>query len=162
MQADSDIYSLSCTSINGKEVPLERFRGQVLLIVNTASYCGFTPQFRGLEYLYRTYKARDFTVLGFPCNQFAYQDPRDNDKIADFCIRNYGVSFPMFSRVHVNGPEAHPLFTLLKSQAPGFMGTELIKWNFTKFLVSAEGEVVGRYGPTSFPRRLARVIEPLL
>lgn len=156
------IFDLSCQSINGEIIPMERYRGHVLMIVNTASYCGFTPQFKGLEYLYRCYKQHRFTVLGFPCNQFGYQDPRDNDRISDFCVRNYGVTFPMFSKVQVNGPDAHPLFTRLKTQAPGFMGTELIKWNFTKFLVNREGEVVGRYGPTSFPRRLARIIEQVL
>lgn len=157
-----DIYTLSCQSINGETISLDRYRGQVLLVVNTASFCGFTPQFKGLEYLYRTYKQQGFSVLGFPCNQFAYQDPRNNERISDFCIRNYGVSFPMFAKVQVNGPEAHPLFTLLKQQAPGFMGTELIKWNFTKFLVNREGRAVGRYGPTTFPRRLSRFVEQTL
>lgn len=158
--ADS-IYNIICTSINGEAVHLDRFRGQVMMIVNTASFCGFTPQFKGLEYLYRNYKARGFAVLGFPCNQFG-EDPAGNERINDFCIRNYGVTFPMFAKVNVNGADADPLFAHLKSEAPGFLGTEMVKFNFTKFLVNRDGRVVARYSPTTFPRRLARVVEKLL
>ncbi|MFT3929751.1 MAG: glutathione peroxidase [Spongiibacteraceae bacterium] len=157
-----NVYSYSCRSINGEEIALQRFRGKAMLIVNTASYCGFTPQFKGLEYLYRRYQERGFVVLGFPCNQFANQEPYDSERISDFCIRNYAVSFPMFAKIKVNGPDADPLFQFLKAQAPGLFGSQSIKWNFTKFLVGREGDVIGRYGTTTFPRRLAKQIERLL
>lgn len=159
---NQSVFDFHCQSINGDDVPLAKFRSKVILIVNTASYCGFTPQFKGLEYLYRRYQARNFTVLGFPCNQFANQDPYDNDQISDFCIRNYGVSFPMFAKVHVNGSRTEPLFDYLKAQAPGLLGSRSIKWNFTKFLIGRDGSVAGRYGTTTFPRRLSRHIEQLL
>lgn len=132
------------------------------MIVNTASYCGFTPQYKGLEYLYRRYKESGFSVLAFPCNQFAYQDPFDNRRIIEFCIRNYGVSFPMFAKVKVNGASAEPLYQFLKAEAPGLFGFQSIKWNFTKFLIDREGCVVKRFGPTVFPSRIARFIDHML
>lgn len=159
---NQSVFNFHCASINGEKVPLTQFRDKVTLIVNTASYCGFTPQFKGLEYLYRRYQERDFVVLGFPCNQFANQDPYDNERISDFCVRNYGVSFPMFAKVQVNGDNTHPLFDYLKTRAPGLFGSKSIKWNFTKFLVDREGNVVDRFGPTTFPRRLSQRIERLL
>jgi len=155
------IYDFKCESINGEVVPLSQYRGKVIMIVNTASYCGFAPQFKGLEYLYRNYKDRGLVVLGFPCNQFV-QEPFDNERISDFCVRNYGVSFPMFAKVKVNGDEADPLFSHLKSEATGLFGIKPIKWNFTKFLVDREGRVVGRFGPAIFPRFLSGRIERLL
>jgi glutathione peroxidase len=158
---EQSLYDFNSISINGDSVPLSQYRGSVVLVVNTASYCGFTPQFKGLEYLYRRYKDDGFVVLGFPCNQFA-EDPFDNERINEFCVRNYGVSFPMFSKVRVNGEHEHPLFTFLKASAPGLLGIKAIKWNFTKFLVDRKGAVTGRYGPATFPRRLSRRIEQLL
>lgn len=156
------VFDFHCTSINGEETPLSSFQGKTLLIVNTASYCGFTPQFKGLEFLYRRYRDRDFMVLGFPCNQFGYQDPFGNERISEFCVRNYGVSFPMFAKLSVNGPGTHPLFAFLKEQAPGLLGSRSIKWNFTKFLVDKHGSVIDRFGPTTFPRQLSQRIEQLL
>ena len=159
---NTSIYDFNCLTINGVRLPLAELRGQVMLIVNTASYCGFTPQFKGLDYLYRRYRDKGFVVLGFPCNQFGYQDPKSNDKISEFCIRNYGVSFPMFARVKVNGRDAEPLFRHIKPLARGLLGTAFIKWNFTKFLVDRDGQVVRRFGTTSLPRNLAGPIEELL
>jgi len=138
------------------------FEGKVLLIVNTASKCGFTPQFAGLEQLNKDYKEQGLQVLGFPCNQFANQDPADNDTIKQFCQTNYGVSFPVFARIMVNGKNAHPLFTHLKSKARGFLWSKRIKWNFTKFLVDHEGNVVKRYAPATKPEKLRDDIEALL
>lgn len=158
----SSIYDFNCLSIDGEVRPLEQYRGNVLLVVNTASYCGFTPQFKGLEYLYRKYKHQGFVVLGFPCNQFASQDPRSNERISDFCVRNYGVSFPVFAKIKVNGVHADPLFTYLKNGAPGLFGTRSIKWNFTKFLVGREGQVISRFGTGVLPRSLEEPIERLL
>lgn len=159
---NSSVFDFHCQSIDGQDVSLGQFQGNVLLIVVTASKCGFTPQFRGMEYLYRRYKDRGFTVLGFPCNQLNRQEPYDNERIADFCVRNYGVSFPMFSRVLVNGPQADPLFGFLRPRAPGIWGTERLKWTFTKFLVNRSGQPVRRYSPTTYPRLLSRTIERLL
>ncbi len=159
---NQSVYDFNCASINGDATALTQYHGRVALIVNTASYCGFTPQFKGLEYLYRRYREQGFVVLGFPCNQFANQDPYDNDRINDFCIRNYHVSFPMFAKIQVNGANTDPLFAHLKTQAPGLFGSRPIKWNFTKFLIDKSGNVVGRFGPTAFPRRLSRRIEQLL
>jgi len=159
--ADPKLFDFKCASINGDEVALSQYRGNVVLVVNTASYCGFTPQFKGLEYLYRRYKDKGFVVLGFPCSQFA-QEPFDNERISDFCVRNYGVSFPMFAKVRINGAEADPVFDYLKSRAPGLFGSRSIKWNFTKFLVDPQGDVVARFGPATFPRRLSQRIERLL
>lgn len=158
----SSVYDYTATTINGQEKPMTDFKGQVVLVVNTASKCGLTPQFKGLESLYETYKDRGLMVLGFPCNQFAGQDPASNDEISEFCQLNYGVSFPMFAKIDVNGDGAHPLFKHLKSAAPGLLGSEAIKWNFTKFLVDRNGQVVERYAPTTEPEKIAKDIERLL
>ncbi|MCR9185840.1 MAG: glutathione peroxidase [Halieaceae bacterium] len=156
------LYDFTCAMPSGKAATLEDYRGKVLLVVNTASKCGFTPQFAGLEKLFETYRERGFTVLGFPCNQFGKQDPGSNDEIMEFCQVNYGVSFPMFAKVDVNGATADPLFQHLKKQAPGALGSQGIKWNFTKFLIDTEGNVVKRYAPTTRPDDIARDIETLL
>lgn len=155
------LYQLSCRLISGEMQPLARYRGDVLLVVNTASYCGFTPQYEGLETLYRDYHGRGFHVLAFPSNDFL-QDPGDNERIHDFCLRSYGLSYPLFAKVHVNGPHQHPLFQLLKEQAPGLWLSRAIKWNFSKFLVDRAGCVVGRFGPLTVPTRLREQIETLL
>ena len=155
------VYGFTCRDGAGRDKSLEDYRGQVLLIVNTASKCGFTPQFAGLEELFKKYGERGFTILGFPCNQFGKQDPGSNDEIMEFCQLNYGVSFPMFGKIDVNGSDADPLFKHLKSQAGGTLG-DRIKWNFTKFLVNREGEVVKRYAPTTKPEAIAGDIETLL
>lgn len=157
-----NIYGFKGVTMQGKEVSLADFKGKVLLIVNTASKCGFTPQFKGLESLYKEYKDKGVEVLGFPCNQFGHQDPGSNDEINQFCELNYGVSFPMFQKVDVNGDSAHPLFKYLKEQAPGLLGTQAIKWNFTKFLVDQNGKVVDRYAPTDTPEKIAKDIAKLL
>lgn len=157
-----DVYTFTGTTMQGKELPLTEFKGKVLLIVNTASKCGFTPQFKGLEALYEQYKDKGLEILGFPCNQFGKQDPGSNDEINAFCELNYGVSFTMFKKVDVNGDSAHPLFKYLKKQAPGVLGTEGIKWNFTKFLVDRDGKVVDRYAPTDTPEKIAKDVAKLL
>ena len=154
----SSLYEIPVTTLAGEATDLSGFRGQVLLIVNTASQCGFTPQYAGLESLYRKYKDRGFAVLGFPCNQFGAQEPGTAEEIGAFCEKNYGVSFPMFGKVDVNGEHAHPLFTLLKKEAPGILGTEGIKWNFSKFLIDRHGKIVGRYAPTTSPESLDETI----
>jgi glutathione peroxidase len=156
------IYDFSATSLSGEEVPLRRFEGKVLLIVNTASKCGFTPQYAGLEKLHQAYGARGFEVLGFPCNQFGGQEPGDEEEIASFCSRTYDVTFPMFAKVEVNGAGAHPLFKFLKHAKPGTLGFEVIKWNFTKFLTGRDGRVMERYSPMTRPEELAKSIEALL
>ncbi|HKK23573.1 MAG TPA: glutathione peroxidase [Pseudohaliea sp.] len=156
------VYDFTCTDAGGKPVDLGEYRGKVLLVVNTASKCGFTPQFAGLEALYEDLSAKDFAVLGFPCNQFGSQDPGSNDEIVEFCQLNYGVSFPMFGKIAVNGAHTDPLFAHLKAEAPGALGSQRIKWNFTKFLVNRDGEVVRRYAPTTKPEDLRRDIEALL
>ena len=156
------VYDFEATAINGKPVALEQFKGKPLLIVNTASACGFTPQFAGLEELHKTYGARGLVVLGFPCNQFGAQDKGSNDEIAEFCQLNYGVSFPMMAKVDVNGGGAHPLYQWLTAEAPGLLGTKAIKWNFTKFLVGRDGKVLRRYAPTDTPQSLAGDIEHAL
>ena len=158
--ADS-VYGFTCKDGAGRDKSLEDYRGQVLLIVNTASKCGFTPQFAGLEELYETYRDQEFTILGFPCNQFGAQDPGSNDEIQEFCQLNYGVSFPMFGKIDVNGSGADPLFKHLKSEAGGLLG-DRIKWNFTKFLVNRDGDVVKRYAPNTKPKAIAGDIEALL
>ena len=155
------IYDFKATSLAGEEVPLKRFEGQALLIVNTASACGFTPQYEGLEALQKTLGPRGFSVLGFPCNQFGNQEPGDAVQIDQFCTRNYGVSFPMFAKIDVNGNKAHPLYDYLKSEKSGLLGS-FIKWNFTKFLVDRSGRVVARHAPTSKPEGLTKEIEALL
>ncbi|MGB6974447.1 MAG: glutathione peroxidase [Terracidiphilus sp.] len=156
------VYGYSAETIGGEAMSLESFRGTVLLIVNTASQCGFTPQYEGLEKLYRTYKDRDFTVLGFPCNQFGEQEPGTAKQIEAFCEKKYGVSFPIFARVEVNGAGAHPLYRFLKREQPGMLGTEGIKWNFTKFLVDRTGRVHARYAPRVTPEKLTEPVEQLL
>lgn len=157
-----NIYQYSAQRIDGKEQVLADYQGQVLLIVNTASQCGFTPQFAGLEELYQRYQAQGFSVLGFPCNQFGGQDPDSNANIQQFCQVNYGVSFPMFAKIEVNGEQAHPLFQYLKSHATGLLGSEMIKWNFTKFLIAKDGTVFKRYAPTTKPEDISNDIEQLL
>lgn len=158
----TSLYDLAATSLTGKEVSLGEFKGKVLLIVNTASKCGFTPQYEGLEKLHKDYAAKGLVVLGFPCNQFGSQEPGSENDIAEFCQVNYGVSFPMFAKIDVNGENAHPLYQFLKSSAPGIFGLEGIKWNFTKFLVDRSGKVVDRFAPTTKPEDIAGDIEKLL
>lgn len=156
------VYDYEAIDIKGNRRQLGDFRGKVLLIVNTASKCGFTPQFEGLEALYEKYRDQGLEILGFPCNQFLSQDPGSDEQIATFCMKNYGVSFPMFSKIDVNGEKTHPLFSHLKESAKGALGSEAIKWNFTKFLVDRNGNVVERYPPTAKPEKLAKPIEKLL
>jgi glutathione peroxidase len=155
----NSIYDFSVTDIQGNQRSLEDYAGQVLLVVNVASQCGFTPQYKGLEALQRAYADRGFAVLGFPCNQFGHQEPGNEDEISRFCETQYGVSFPMFAKIEVNGDGAHPLYRWLKSQKPGLLGTEGIKWNFTKFLVGRDGQVIGRFAPTDTPESLRLDIE---
>jgi glutathione peroxidase len=155
-------HDFEASSITGENQSLAAYRGRVLLIVNTASACGFTPQFAGLEALWETYGPRGLTVLGFPSNEFGGQDPGSNAEIAGFCQKNYGVSFPMMAKVEVNGSGAHPLWQWLKEEAPGILGTEAIKWNFTKFLVGRDGRVLKRYAPNDKPESLAADIEAAL
>ncbi len=149
-------------TLDGRETSLAEWANLVRLVVNTASRCGFTPQYAGLEALWQRYRDRGFVVLGFPCNQFGNQEPGTEAEIGAFCQRNYGVSFPMFAKIEVNGPAAHPLFRDLKEQAPGFLGSRSVKWNFTKFLIDRPGRVVGRFGPQVPPESLAPRIEALL
>jgi glutathione peroxidase len=159
------VYPFSAQLLDGETLSLSEFRGQVLLIVNTASKCGFTPQYAGLEALYRSYRERGFAVLGFPSNQFGAQEPGTEAEIGAFCEKNYGVSFPMFAKIDVNGARAHPLYKFLRQQKPGlfgFLGQGAIRWNFTKFLVDREGRVVRRLGPATKPASLAGEIEGLL
>jgi glutathione peroxidase len=156
------VYDFNAKSLDGKPVDLKTFQGKVLLIVNTASNCGFTPQYKGLEAVYEQFKGKGVEVLGFPCNQFGAQEPGTADEIGAFCERNYGVTFPLFDKIDVNGDNAHPLFKHLKSEAPGLMGTEAIKWNFTKFLVRKDGRVYKRYAPQTEPKELMKDIEKLL
>ncbi|HIP46814.1 MAG TPA: glutathione peroxidase [Campylobacterales bacterium] len=156
------IYDFNVTTISGKEKSLSDYKGKVLLIVNVASKCGFTPQYAGLEKLYETYHDKGLEVLGFPCNQFREQEPEDEKAIKSFCTLNFGVKFDMFSKINVNGDEAHPLYKYLKKEQTGFLGTEGIKWNFTKFLVDREGNVVERFGSSTEPQELTKDIEKLL
>jgi glutathione peroxidase len=158
----SKLYSFSAESLTGEPVSLDAYRGKVLLIVNTASACGFTPQYAGLQQVYERFAARDFAVLGFPCNQFGRQEPGDEAQIGAFCERNYGVTFPMFAKIDVNGPSAHPLYEYLADAAPGILGLKSIKWNFTKFLVDRDGNVVKRYAPSTRPEEIVGDIEKLL
>jgi glutathione peroxidase len=158
----SNVYDFSANSLDGKPVSLREYSGQVLLIVNTASKCGFTPQYEGLEALYQKYRDRGLAVLGFPCNQFGAQEPGTAVEIGSFCQKNYGVSFPMFEKIDVNGEGAHPLYRWLKSGAKGLLGSEAIKWNFTKFLVDRNGKVVDRFAPTTKPEDLQSNVEALL
>lgn len=160
--ANDELYKFTADLLQGGRQALGDYAGKVLLIVNTASHCGFTPQYEGLETLYRRYRERGLMILGFPCNQFGAQEPGASSEIAGFCQKNYGVSFPLFAKIDVNGDDAHPLFRYLKKKAPGLLGSEGIKWNFTKFLISREGEVVKRYAPALTPEAIAKDIEALL
>jgi glutathione peroxidase len=160
--AMTTIYDLPVNTLTGTATDLTAYRGKVLLIVNTASKCGFTPQYKGLEAVYEKYKDQGFAVLGFPCNQFGGQEPGGAEEIGAFCEKNYGVTFPLFEKIDVNGDGAHPLFTLLKKEAPGVLGTEGIKWNFTKFLVGKDGTVAARYASTTGPESISADIERLL
>jgi glutathione peroxidase len=150
---NSSIYDFKVKDINGEEVSLSKFAGKVLLIVNVASKCGFTPQYKGLEEIYEKFKG-EVVVLGFPCNQFGHQEPGNADEIKNFCSLNYDVKFPLFEKIDVNGANAHPLYGFLKESKPGLLGTEAIKWNFTKFLVNKKGEVVKRYAPNDAPSKI--------
>ncbi len=156
------IYDIRINGIDGQEHSFAEYQGKVVLVVNTASKCGFTPQYAGLEALYRKYQEQGFVVLGFPCDQFGHQEPGDEEEIRNFCSLSYDVSFPMFAKIEVNGPGAHPLFQLLKSEKTGVLGSKSIKWNFTKFLVDRSGRVSKRYAPTDKPEDLARAVEALL
>jgi len=155
------VHDFTAKSLAGEDVPLKRYEGQVLLIVNTASACGFTPQYRGLETLQESLGPRGFSVLGFPCNQFGGQEPGDARQIQQFCTSNYGITFPMFAKIDVNGSNEHPLFAFLKNAKSGLLGSS-IKWNFTKFLVDRSGKVVARHAPTASPEGLTKEIEALL
>jgi glutathione peroxidase len=157
-----NIYDFEATGIDLAPVPLSRFKGQVLLIVNVASRCGFTPQYSGLERLHRTYNDLGFSVLGFPCNQFHQQEPGDEAEIRKFCSSQYAVTFPLFARIRVNGPDTHPLYRFLKQERPGLLGTEAIKWNFTKFLVGRDGIPIARYGPRETPEAIEPALRELL
>lgn len=157
-----NVYDFTARSIDGADMPLSDFRGQSLLIVNVASKCGYTPQYAGLEALYRKYHDRGFSVLGFPCDQFGHQEPADEAGIKAFCTTTYGVSLPMFAKVRVNGADAHPLFVYLREACPGLLGLKAIKWNFTKFLVDRNGEPIKRYAPADKPEELAGDIEAAL
>jgi glutathione peroxidase len=158
----TSLYDFSAQSILGENLPMSTYKDKVLLIVNTASQCGFTPQFKGLEQLHETLGPKGLVVLGFPCNQFGGQDPGSNEEIGNFCQQNYGVSFQMMEKVKVNGDDAHPLYAWLKKQAPGIFGSEAIKWNFTKFLINRQGEVIKRYAPQDTPESLMSDLEKAL
>ena len=158
----ASVHDFTVDDIHGKPVPLDRYKGEVLLIVNVASQCGFTPQYKGLEALHEKYKDRGLVVLGFPCNQFGGQEPGTESEIATFCETSFGVTFPMFSKVDVNGDAAAPLYRHLKSARPGLLGTEAIKWNFTKFLVDRAGKVVARFAPNDTPESIAGDVEKAL
>ncbi|WP_444921016.1 glutathione peroxidase [Microbulbifer sp. CnH-101-G] len=158
----SDLYSIPVKTASGETTSLEDYKGKLILVVNTASKCGFTKQYKGLEALYDQYKDRGLAVLGFPCNQFGKQEPGSDDEIQEFCELNFGVSFPVYAKLDVNGPTAHPLFVELKKRAPGLLGTEGIKWNFTKFLISKDGKEVKRYAPKDTPESLQEEIERML
>ena len=161
-RSSGEIYRVAANLLDGRPLLLSHFQGRVLLIVNTASECGFTPQYAGLEDLYRAYQDRGFEVLGFPCNQFGNQEPGSAAEIHAFCERNYGVSFPMFAKIDVNGPNTHPLYRILKAARPGLFGIQRIKWNFTKFLIDRPGNVVSRHAPSTPPEKLRPAIEELL
>jgi len=158
----TNVYEFEARQIDGKPVSLSKFKGKVLLIVNTASQCGFTPQFAGLEALYEKYASKGLAVLGFPSNQFGHQDPGTNEEIGTFCTKNYGVTFPMMEKIDVNGSDAAPLYKWLVKEAPGFLGSTAIKWNFTKFLIGKDGQVIRRYAPLDKPESITRDIEAAL
>ena len=159
---NDNLFDIPCTTLGGEPKTLADFQGKAVLVVNTASKCGFTPQYKGLEALWQQYRDQGLVILGFPCNQFGQQEPCDEAAISEFCELNFGVSFPLFKKVDVNGPKAHPLFVQLKKRAPGLLGSQGIKWNFTKFLVSGDGQSVKRYAPTTKPEALKADIEALL
>jgi glutathione peroxidase len=156
------LYDITVNTIDGTIKPLSDYRGQVLLIVNVASKCGFTPQYAGLEALYRRYLERGFAILGFPCNQFSHQEPGNEAEIKKFCTLTYDITFPLFAKIEVNGSNTHPLYAHLKKAQPGLLGSEAIKWNFTKFLVDRNGEVLKRYAPTDTPEKIEADLRPLL
>jgi glutathione peroxidase len=160
--SSAPIYTIPVQKLTGEASTLSQWAGKVMLVVNTASGCGYTPQFAGLETLYRKHNHKGFVVLGFPCNQFAGQEPLNESEIQSFCSLKYDVTFPMFSRIDVNGRNEHPLYALLKKEAPGLLGSKLVKWNFTKFLVDRTGKIVGRYAPQTTPEALEKDIEKLL
>lgn len=160
--ATQNLYSFQVKNASNENLPLEKYKGQVVLIVNVASKCGFTPQYAGLEELYKKYQSQGFTILGFPCNQFGAQEPGNMEEIQNFCKLNYDVSFPLMAKIDVNGEKADPVYEWLKESAPGIFGTELIKWNFTKFLVGKNGEVIKRYAPNDEPQSIAADIEKAL
>lgn len=157
-----ELLAIPCTTISGERKKLADFGARAILVVNTASQCGFTPQYEGLESLWKQYADKGLVVLGFPCNQFGKQEPGDEKAISSFCELNFGVSFPLFRKIDVNGDDAHPLYVQLKQEAPGLLGTQRIKWNFTKFLISGDGRQVTRYAPTTKPKALSAAIEALL
>ena len=159
---NDNLFDIPCTTLGGEPKTLADFQGKAVLVVNTASKCGFTPQYKGLEALWQQYRDQGLVILGFPCNQFGQQEPGDEAAISGFCELNFGVSFPLFKKVEVNGPQAHPLFVQLKRRAPGLLGSQGIKWNFTKFLIDREGNVVERFEPTTTPEEIAPAIEKLL
>ncbi|MBK8286090.1 MAG: glutathione peroxidase [Ahniella sp.] len=158
----SKVYEIKAEDIDGKQHDLSEYKGRAMLVVNVASKCGFTPQYTGLEAMYRRHEKDGFVVLGFPCDQFGHQEPGNADEIKNFCSLNYDVSFPMFAKVDVNGDSAHPLFKLLKKEARGVLGTEMIKWNFTKFLVDRSGKVIRRYAPTDTPEKIEKDLKEVL
>jgi glutathione peroxidase len=158
---ESNFYQFTARSLQGKEIRMETFAGKVVLVVNTASQCGLTPQYEGLENLYRKYNEKGLVILGFPCNQFGNQEPGNEKEISEGCLINYGVSFPMFSKIDVNGDDAHPVYKYLKDKLPGSLGKK-IKWNFTKFLINRDGIPVKRFAPTTIPEKLVKDIEKLL
>jgi glutathione peroxidase len=160
--AEADVWGFEAQTIAGQRVKLSRYKGKVLLIVNTASQCGFTPQFDGLQALWQAYQDQGLVVLGFPSNQFGAQDPGNNDEIASFCQLNYGVSFPMMAKIEVNGADAHPLYQWLTREAPGLLGSQAIKWNFTKFLIGRDGKTIKRYAPQDEPAKLVADLEAAL
>ena len=156
------VYDFDATTIDGQQLKLDAFKGKTLLVVNVASKCGFTPQYKGLETLYRKFKDKGLVILGFPCDQFGHQEPGDEKEIKQFCSLSYDVSFPMFAKIRVNGEDAHPLYKYLKSEEKGFLGTEFIKWNFTKFLVNSSGKVIKRYAPKDTPEAIEKDLAALL
>jgi len=162
MPKPASLHAITAKTLDGNSGTLGHYRGKVLLIVNVASACGFTPQYKGLEALYRRHKGNGLVILGFPCDQFGHQEPGDADEIRRFCSSTYDVTFPLFAKVEVNGPKAHPLFTFLKTQRPGALGSEAIKWNFTKFLVDRDGTVLDRYAPTTTPEAIEKDILAVL
>lgn len=157
-----NVYEMELTTINNEQIPMSSYQGKVLLVVNVASKCGFTPQYDGLEQLYKKYEEKGMVILGFPCNQFGSQEPESEDNIVSFCRLNYGVTFPMFAKIEVNGPHAHPLYVYLKKERPGLLGSNAIKWNFTKFLVDREGYVIDRFSPSTKPAAIEDRIVSLL